>query len=163
MTRWYVLYTKPHKERHVSQFLGAKGVETYLPLVTIKRRNKYVEVPFFPCYLFVRLDLTAPGALSVQWTPGLRRLVSFDGRPAVVGEGFIEALKVRLVEDDELLELRQVGFRPGERVRVDEGPFQGFEGMFDRRLAGDERVRILLDFLGRTTAVEIDSRQLSKV
>jgi len=162
MKRWYVLYTKPHKERHVCLYLKAKGVETYLPLVVIERGKKYVEVPFFSCYLFVHLDLMEPGALSVQWTPGLRRWVSFDGRPASVGDEFIETLQVRLGEDEELLEVRQGGFRHGEQVRVTEGPFQGFEGMFDKKLAGEERVRILLDFLGRTTAVEIDSQDLTK-
>jgi transcriptional antiterminator NusG len=53
-------------------------------------------------------------------------------------------------------------FRRGDRVRITSGPFEGFEGMFDTRLGGQTRVRILIGFLGRLTATEIDARYLEK-
>jgi len=54
-------------------------------------------------------------------------------------------------------------FQHGDRVRITAGPFQGYEGMFDARLGGHMRSRILLDFVGRLTVTELDIRTLEKV
>lgn len=54
-------------------------------------------------------------------------------------------------------------FQQGDRVRITAGPFEGFEGMFDARLGGQTRSRILLEFVGRLTAAEVDIRTLEKI
>jgi transcriptional antiterminator NusG len=54
-------------------------------------------------------------------------------------------------------------FSKGDLVRISSGPFEGFEGMFDTRLGGKTRARILVEFVGRLTAAEVDVRNLEKV
>ena len=54
-------------------------------------------------------------------------------------------------------------YETGDRVRVTAGPFEGYEGMFDTRIGGSMRARILVEFLNRLTPAEIDVRNLEKV
>jgi transcriptional antiterminator RfaH len=164
MERWYALYTKPKMEHQVSTLLDKKGIQTYLPLVEVpdKKRQGWVKQPFFPCYLFARADLDVVGQGMLAWTPGLRRLVGFGGEPAVVADDIIAVLQKRLAEKRgrRLLDER---FRPGERVVITTEPFQGFEAVFDQTLSASGRVRVLVNFLGRQTACEVEIDALEKI
>ncbi|HID86234.1 MAG TPA: hypothetical protein EYP55_02520 [Anaerolineae bacterium] len=161
MKRWYALYTKPRKERQVSDILASKGIETYLPLVRVRKRGRRgeVEQPFFPCYLFARVDLALQGLSSVRWTPGLRKVVSFGGEPAAIPDAMVALIRKRLAERDYP---QYEAFKPGERVRIKAGPLQDLEGIFDRNLSPSDRVRVLVDILGRLTPCEIEVDYLEK-
>jgi transcription antitermination factor NusG len=54
-------------------------------------------------------------------------------------------------------------FQHGDRVRITRGPFEDYEGMFDTRLQGRERARILVRFLGRLTTAEVNVQDLDKI
>jgi len=161
MKRWYALYTKPRKERQVSDILASKGIETYLPLVRVRKRGRReVEQPFFPCYLFARVDLAAEGLSSVCWTPGLRKVVNFGGEPAAVPDAVVALIRKRLAKRDYP---RYKAFEPGERVRIKAGPLRDLEAIFDQNLSPSDRVRVLVDILGRLTPCEIEVDYLEKV
>jgi len=163
MKHWYALYTKPKMEYQVSTLLGKKGIATYLPIMEVpdKKRPGWVKQPFFPCYLFAQADLDVVGRGALAWTPGLRRLVSFDGEPAVVGDEIIAVLQKRLAakRGRRLLDER---FRPGERVMIQAEPFQGFEAVFAETLSASGRVRVLLSYLGRQMSCEVAIDDLTK-
>lgn len=162
MERWYALYTKPRMEVHVGNLLRSKGIEVYVPTIKVTRRRRPpVERPFFPRYMFARVDLEAIGLSAIRWTPGLTAIVGFGGGPVAVPDRVVALIKTRLAEMEE----HGYGgrFRSGDRVRITEGPFRDFEAIFDRPLSGEERVRVLIDLLGRLTACEIEATSLKKV
>ncbi|MFB0537885.1 MAG: transcription termination/antitermination protein NusG [Anaerolineae bacterium] len=165
MQHWLALYTKPRMERQVSNALTGRGVETYLPLVYkySKHRRRKEPSPFFPCYLFARVDPTSADYLSLRWTPGLRSIVRFGGRVAQVPDEAVTRIKQRLAQLEQAGYSESSGFKHGERVRIQAGPLEGLEAMFDRTVSATGRVRILLDILGRLTACEIESDWLEKV
>jgi len=154
--RWYTLYTKPRKERQVSDFLESKGYETYLPTIRIGKSGNVKSVPFFSCYLFIRVE-PSTGLSSVRWTPGLRRIVSFGDQPAVVDDHVVSLLRERLAEMEES-GYATYRFKLGDRVVMRSGPLRDFEALFERGLSSGQRARILVDFLGRwmPCQVEID-------
>lgn len=155
--RWYCLYTKPRTERRVYQVLQGQGLECFLPELPRTSRDKRLGIgrPFFPRYLFARLALPEDSSW-VRWTPGLVQIVNTDGEPIPIEEGVIQALQEQV---QALLGAGQTGptFRPGERVRITAGPFRGYEGIFDRRLSGENRARILVRFLRRETPYEVET------
>jgi transcriptional antiterminator NusG len=159
---WYCVYTKPRLEHRVHKILSEKGLETFFPEMPRSRRDRRrgIRRPFFPRYLFVRMAV--PKDYSwVKWTPGLLRVLQFGDQLACIEDETIAFMRERLQEETE----RQVQygkFEPGERVRFVEGPFEGFEGVFDRRLSGRGRVRVLIEFLRRTTPYEVESDWLRK-
>ena len=161
MEHWYALYTKPRKEHHVSRFLESRGCETYLPTIQVRKNGQRKTEPFFSCYLFVRLD-SAAALLSVQWTPGLRRIVSFGGEPAVVPDHGISLIRRQVAEMGEL-DYSGCRFQSGDRVVIKGGPLKYFEAVFDRSLSSQDRALVLVDLLGRWTRCEVDVSYLGKL
>jgi transcriptional antiterminator RfaH len=159
---WNVLYTKPHREEMVCSWLSDRGMRVYLPEVRSRSKaHKDRMEPFFPCYVFAQLDLQRQDLTSVGWTPGLRRVVSFGGTPATVGDAFIQFISERLQEIN-----RQgwpLPFKPGDRVVIIEGPFRDMIGIFARPSSAARRVYILLDVLGKQTRCEVDQEWLKKL
>lgn len=99
--------------------------------------------------MFVRTDLLAVGFSALAWMPHSYGLVCFDARPSLVPDGLIPALQRRVEQINaaggELFE----NLRHGETVRIEAGPFEGYEAIFDARLPGSERVRVLLRLMSR--------------
>lgn len=139
---WYLIRTKPHKERWVcDQLVGCAG-EVFLPLLRTRTRQKISLSPLFPCYLFARLDL-ARDYFTVKYTAGVHGLISAGREPLAVPAAIVEDLKRRCA--DGAVELPRKAFGHGERVRIVGGPFRGFDAIFDRYLSSTERVAILLE------------------
>jgi transcription antitermination factor NusG len=96
MDTWYALYTKPNQENLVLNQLEQRGVEAFFPQFVERRRAGDRVRALFPTYLFVRVDLEVVGRSLLQWTPGLRGVVSFAGVPARVPEEAIALVRKQL-------------------------------------------------------------------
>jgi transcriptional antiterminator RfaH len=159
MTHWYALYTKPKKEQMVAANLEEQGIETYLPTVQrkVRRRDRPDRVVYFPCYIFARLDFKVVPRSSIAWMPGIRRIVTFGEQPAVVADEIVRLIRSRLesIEDVGYGRLRQ-----GDPVRIRSGPLRDLEAVFERAVPSADRVRVLLEVMGRMTPVEIDYSDL---
>jgi len=164
MHHWYAVHTKPLKESEVEALLIKQGIEVFLPKVrsTTPRRRR-PDAPFFPRYLFLRVDLERVAVSTIHWLPGVHRIVAFGGRPAVVPEDVIVAIRERLHEVEAAGGLAIWNLRQGERVRVSSGPFRDVEGLFDRTVRAGERVRLLLMLLGRVCTVEVGIEDVEPV
>lgn len=103
--------------------------------------------PYFPGYMFICADLEQLGISYFQWMPHTRGLVQFGGEPAIVPEHLIAEIRARVIEIAEAGGEVFDGLKPGDLVRITNGPFSGYEAIFDARLPGTERVRVLLQFL----------------
>jgi len=149
MKRWYALFTKPRGERPVSRALTGLGLEVFAPFIYFTdRRGRPTERPFFPRYVLARFDWEGAGMANVQWMPGMVNIVRFEGQPAYLGDDDVEHLIARMdaLDGDAFMALK-----PGEPVRIIEGPLTGMDAVFQRRLSGDGRVAVLLKLLGRQT------------
>ena len=153
---WFALYTKPHREYAVRDHLDGRQVEVYLPEIRnrTQRRDRPVRRPFFPHYVFARLDLGDGIMAKVPWTPGLRRIVSFGGRPTPIPDEVVAHIRRRLatMADAEPEE----PFKKGDEVRIPRGPLEGLDAVFDRRLSPEGRVRVFLKCMDRLMAAELD-------
>jgi transcriptional antiterminator RfaH len=162
MMHWYSLYTKPQKEHQVNGLLQQQGIETYLPTVLrkMRRRDRRDRMVYFPCYLFARVDFDATPRSSISWMPGVRRIVCAGDQPAVVADEIVVLIRRRLegVKDVDLDVLRQ-----GDRIRITSGPLRDLEAVFDQPLSAADRVRILLDVMGRMTPADIDRSEIVKL
>jgi transcription antitermination factor NusG len=104
-------------------------------------RLAWSVMPLFPCYVFAQFDLQTR-YFDVKYMLGVQAIVSAGGDPLTVPLPVIEEIKRRGVNGVVRIEPRE--FRNGERLRVTDGRFRGFEAIFERYLSGAERVAILL-------------------
>ena len=162
---WYAVYTQPKRESLVCRELEGLGLEVYFPVLQFDRgyhRGVRLE-PFFPNYLFVKVDLTAKNAANLRWMPGLRNIVGGGDEPAVLPDSVIASLHLRL---DRAMkrDLRKGDrlFHAGQKVTVVEGPFKGFEAVFERGLNGEQRVQILLETISSSIRANVSVDQLAR-
>ncbi|MCA9996271.1 MAG: hypothetical protein KDE56_11020 [Anaerolineales bacterium] len=161
---WYALQTKPHKEFSVYDLLILEGIETYLPFLEVKPVNPRAarKRPYFPGYMFVRVDAETLGANILKWTQGIKGLVSFGGTPAIVPDNFINYLRQH-VEVIAAEGLARKQLKPGDNVTIVEGPFAGYEAVFDKYLSGKDRVQVLLAFLSsHPQPIKLDQESVQK-
>ena len=164
--QWYAVRSKPRKEFAVQDLLASRGIETYLPVLkaTGKRALRGgPDKPFFSCYLFAHLNLSTVPLSSINWSPGVTRVVSFGGQPAVVPDEVITWLRDHLARMDGNDYHQGMPLRPGDRLRVKKGPLKDAEVVFDRRLSSENRAQVFIYILGRLTPCQIDVHCLERV
>jgi transcription antitermination factor NusG len=158
--RWIVLRTRASREAWAEENVAALGVQTYLPrILERQRRNDQklaVAVPLFPSYLFALVD---------QW----RHLLTVFGVVGVVLRGnepeFMPSREIeRLWQSHSADGLVQLPKPPptigvGTSVRIIKGPFCDHVGLV-AGMPKHDRVKVLLDFLGRKTDVLLASSDL---
>jgi transcription antitermination factor NusG len=163
---WYALRSKPRKEEVVWRQVRAQGFESYYPRLRVNPVNPRSRKlrPYFPGYLFVNADLEQVGVSLFQWMPHAMGLVSFGGEPANVPDNLIYTIQKKVEEIAQAGGEVFHGLHSGDIVRISEGPFRGYEAIFDTRIPGSERVRVLLELLGsqRRVPVELDAGQIQR-
>ena len=163
MPHWYLIFTKPHKETMVVRQLEDRHHDVFFPTLQFERGyNRGIRVePYFPHYVFARLDLESNHAGDLRWLAGVRTMVHFGNGPAIVPDAVIELLRQRLQPyEHKVLRKSEWLFKPGQRVLITNGPFAGLEAVFQKGLKGSERVHVLLQILGSWTRTEIGTRDL---
>ncbi|MDE3091005.1 MAG: hypothetical protein KGJ80_16655 [Chloroflexota bacterium] len=164
MPHWFVVYTKPRCESQAADALALRGgIETYLPLLPAAspRAGRRATRPFFPCYLFAHFDLDTVGVSRVNWTPGVRRLVTFGGVPAHVDERVVQKIRAHLAQPHDLDQQGEI-LEHGDPVTITADPWREVEAVFDRRLSAAGRARVMIYLLQRWTAVDLDAEVLRK-
>lgn len=164
---WYALRIKPRKEDVVWRQVMQREMETFYPRLRVNPVNPRARKlrPYFPGYLFVHADLESLGESFFKWMPHTIGLVSFGGEPAYVPDNLIFELRKRVEEisaaGGELFD----GLKSGDVVRISSGPFAGYEAIFDVRITGSERVRVLLEFLSnrRRLPIELHAGQIDRI
>ena len=149
--RWYTLHCKPRKEQIVYEQLLTRAIEAFFPCVPSGKdgRRKSKMEAYFPGYIFVHADFEQTGTAAVQWLPGVLNVVTFGGIPADVPDSLIHAIwsKVERIKNtgEDTMEL----MKPGDMINISDGPFAGHQAIFDSRLSGGERARVLITLLNR--------------
>ncbi len=128
---WVTFYTKPRAEKQVNALLLRQGFEPYLPLQRQLRkwhdRKKWVEMPLFNSYIFVRIKFNQ--LYSVLEQPGITRYVRFGDEIAELTEKEIDAIRRLIASEKELFVQNNALLKKGARVRlISGGVFDGLEG-----------------------------------
>jgi len=164
---WIVAHTQPHRERWASENVWRQGCEFYLPMfarLVRGRLNETRAVYLFPSYIFVRPPNGQWHFLIGTW--GIESVIMMGEQPARLTGGEISRLKA-LEGPDGLIAVpkrreltkHHSRFVFGQMVRIKSGMFSGYIGIHQGS-TGNERVRVLMDFLGRKTSVLIGDKLL---
>ena len=154
LERWYVVYSKPHKEEVARFHLQQKGLQVFLPklLLPVARRNRRRLVALFPNYLFVRIHLSDQYNYAL-WSPGVKSFVSFNGTPAPIDDEVVQFLIRQSTPDGVITGYSNL--QAGQEIEITGGPFEGLVGIIAEPPKARERVKVLLRLLSRQIKVEL--------
>ncbi len=160
--KWLAVYTRPRWEKKVSQLLAEKGVERYCPLNKVRRkwsdRIKVVEEPLFKSYVFVKVN--DEDRTGVRMTPGIINFVYWNGKPAVIKEKEINAIK-RFLDEYENVEVKPMEVKVNQRVKILVGPLMDQEG---KVLEVKHRTaKVAIDSLGYVLVASVEKTKLASV
>ena len=155
---WYCARTKP-KHEHIAAANVRRhlGLEVFHPRLRLERATRRglmrVTEPLFPNYVFIRCVI-ADCADEIRYANGISSLVHFAQRIPRVPDDVIAELQLCFAAEEPVTVAD--GLMPGEEVVVGGGAFEGMRGAVLRVMPARRRVEVLLEVLGRPTAVEVD-------
>ena len=160
---WFCVQAKYKHEHLAAAYLNQIfAVDTFLPRIRFKRTTRYglawVTEAMFPGYLFARFDLRRMLGV-VQYACGVRSVVHFGDKWPTISVETIQALRHALGPNE--VHVVQNSFEPGDAVLVAEGTFKGITGVIARVLPAQERIALLMDFLGRQVPVELGAEAVT--
>jgi transcription antitermination factor NusG len=159
---WYAVQTCSRHEKRVREHLEFLRVPCYLPLYEAVHRwrngcNAKVELPLFPNYLFVNIDIRE--RVSVLDVPGVISFVGSGNKALPLADFEIESLRnglhMRKFEPHDYLAV-------GQRVRIKSGPLENLSGVLVRKNGG-LRVVISVDLIKQSVAVEVDEADVEPI
>jgi transcriptional antiterminator RfaH len=161
---WYAIRTKPKEEDRADLNLRTWQIQTFAPkfkaLRTTDYGRKYVNKPLFSSYIFARFNAHKQ-LHDINYTRGVQKVVSFGGSPISIDEDVIRFISAHLDEDG-FIRIDQE-LKPGDRVRINSGPFESLIGIFTRKTKDKERVRILLDAMKYQSHLLIDRELVERL
>ena len=158
---WYAVNTKAHQEQQAGLYLERLGVQTFCPQLKrtriIRRRMQAVTGPLFPRYIFAKFDIETCYR-KVSYASGVQKIVAFGCMPTPVDEEVIEAIHMRCANGE--LTVPVTSFKTGQSVRIQDGPLQGLEAVFEREMSDHQRVVLLLQTLAYQARVVVPYEQI---
>jgi transcriptional antiterminator RfaH len=160
---WYCLYSRKKQEHLAAAHVTLLGsIPVFCPRIRFRRQTRggvtvMVTEAMFPGYFFARFCL---GEMlpQVRSAHGVSSIVRFGNWYPAIDDIVIEQLCDK-TGGNAITEVVPE-FAPGDSVRLTEGPLTGLEAVITQVLPGKERVRLLLDFLGRETVTEARTNQV---
>jgi transcriptional antiterminator NusG len=122
--------------------------------------RRTVERRIFPGYILVDMIMDEDSWYVVRNTPGVTGFVGSVRKPTPLRKRDVDRILKRMQAETPKV---KVTFRPGQKVRVCDGPFEDFVGSVDEISPEKGKVRILVSFFGRETPVELDFLQVEKI
>jgi len=169
---WFIVHCYSgyeHKVRHnLEQRIESMGMQDFIFQVVVptieeieikdgKRRT--VERCLYPGYIMVQMRLTDDSWYVVRNTPGVTGFVGMGTRPTPLRAEAVQGILRRM---EAAAPQVRATFKPGQKVRIIEGPFADFIGTVDDIDEERTKVRVLVSFFGRETPVELDFLQVEK-
>jgi transcriptional antiterminator NusG len=122
-------------------------------------KRRVIERRVFPGYILVQLILSDDSWYVVRNTPGVTGFVGMGNVPTPLRPEEVAAILKRMEAEAPKI---KVTFKPGQKVRIVDGPFNEFIGVVDGIDMERAKVRVLVSFFGRETPVELDFLQVEK-
>lgn len=122
-------------------------------------KRRVVERHVFPGYILVNMEMSEESWYVVRNTPGVTGFVGMGNDPTPLRPEEVQQILRRMEAEAPHI---KVTFKVGERVRIVDGPFNDFRGSVDDIDMERNKVRVMVNFFGRETPVELDFLQVEK-
>ncbi|WP_292285714.1 transcription termination/antitermination protein NusG [Marivita sp.] len=172
--RWYSVSVLSNFEKKIAeqilQAVEEQGLQDQIEEVMVPteevieiRRGKKVtaERRFMPGYVLVRMEMSDQGYHLINSINRVTGFLGPQGRPMPMRDAEVQAILGRVAEGEESPRTL-IHFEVGEKVKVNEGPFEDFDGMIEEVDDDNQRLKVSVVIFGRETPVELEYTQVTK-
>ncbi len=172
--RWYSVSVLSNFEKKIAeqilQAVEEQGLQDQIEEVMVPteevieiRRGKKVtaERRFMPGYVLVRMEMSDQGYHLINSINRVTGFLGPQGRPMPMRDAEVQAILGRVAEGEDAPRTL-IHFEIGEKVKVNEGPFEDFDGMIEEVDEDNQRLKVSVVIFGRETPVELEFTQVTK-
>ena len=172
--RWYSVSVLSNFEKKIAEEIRTKaeerGLDEQIDEVLVPteevieiRRNKKVtaERRFMPGYVLVHMEMSDEGYHLINSINRVTGFLGPQGRPMPMRDAEVEAILGRVQEGEEAPRTL-INFEIGEKVKVNDGPFEDFDGLVEEVDEENQRLKVTVSIFGRATPVELEYTQVTK-
>ncbi len=172
--RWYSVSVLSNFEKKVAEQIRVsaeeKGLEDQIDEVLVPteevievRRGKKVttERRFMPGYVLVHMEMSDQGYHLINSINRVTGFLGPQGRPMPMRDAEVNGILNRVQEGEDAPKL-MISFEIGEKVKVNDGPFEDFDGMVEEVDEENQRLKVTVSIFGRETPVELEYTQVNK-
>jgi len=172
--RWYSVSVLSNFEKKIAEQIRQSAEESGLQdqieevlvpteeVIEVRRGKKVTtERRFMPGYVLVRMEMSDQGYHLISSINRVTGFLGPQGRPMPMRDAEVQAILGRVAEGEETPKL-MISFEVGEKVKVNDGPFEGFDGMVEEVDEENQRLKVTVSIFGRETPVELEYTQVSK-
>jgi transcription termination/antitermination protein NusG len=183
---WYVVHTYSGMENRVLQNLenrvSSLNMEDYIYEIVVPTeevteirngQRKQVKRTVLPGYVLVRMDLTDESWSTVRHTPSVTGFVGHSNSPVPLSLDEVEKMLAPAViaaatassegPTRRKKKVEVADFSVGDSVMVVDGPFAGVHATITEINVNNQRLKALVEILGRETPVDLTFPQIQKV
>ena len=174
--QWYVVHTLTGKENKVkasiekmaeakdlSHLLGRILVPTETEIRSAGGQRREVKRKLYPGYLVVHMVVNDETWFLVRETPGIGDFTGAAGRPTPMLPHEVARILARQEEKADEAPKLKIAFSAGDRVKINEGTFENFEGEVHTIDETNGRVTVMINIFGRSTPVELEYWQIESI
>jgi transcriptional antiterminator NusG len=173
---WYILKVQSNRERSIADALKRKiaieGLDKYVDQIIVPTekvtefkagKKKVVERKLYPGYIVVHMAINDDTWFAVRETSGIGDFTGAGGKPSpMLAHEVARIIQTEEEVSDEAPKL-DIKFNTGDRVKVKDGTFEGFEGEVGTIDAQSGKIQVMINIFGRSTPVELEYWQVENV
>ena len=172
--RWYSISVLSNFEKKVAEQIRTSVEESGLTeeieeilvptedVIEVRRGKKVTsERRFMPGYVLVRMEMSDRGYHMINSINRVTGFLGPQGRPMPMRDNEVNAILNRVQEGEESPRTLLI-FEVGEKVKVNDGPFEDFDGNVEAVDNDNQRLKVTVSIFGRETPVELEFTQVSK-
>lgn len=175
-SHWYILKVQSNREDSIRETLlrriSMQGMDKWFGEVIVPKeqvtefksgKKRVVSRKLYPGYILVNMILNDDTWFLVRETGGIGDFTGSAGRPSPMLPQDVAKLLNKAEEKADDSPRLKISFKKGDRVKINEGTFENFEGEVDEIDEANGRVTVMLSIFGRSTPVDIEYWQIEAV
>ena len=173
---WYILKVQSNREESIREGLQRRvriaGLDKYFGDIIVPTemvtefkggKKRVVKRKLYPGYIVVHMEINDDTWFLVRETPGIGDFTGAAGNPTPMLPHEVARIVAKQEEKSDESPKLKINFRTGDRVKINDGTFENFEGEVDTIDQTNGRVTVMINIFGRSTPVELEYWQIEAV
>jgi transcriptional antiterminator NusG len=173
---WYILKVQSNREKSITEALERRvkiaGLDEYFEQVVVPTekvtefkggRKRVVNRKLYPGYILVHMHINDDTWFLVRETPGIGDFTGSGGKPTPMLAHEVQRIIVTEEEQADEAPKLKISFIVGDRVKINEGTFESFEGEVSSVDQTSGHITVMINIFGRSTPVELEYWQAEAV